>query len=341
MHGPSTTKNEFWFDLLTKYALPLILVAVVIGFSLASENFFTLNNFRAIGVNQIVVLFVALAVSAALSVGEIDLSLANILGLSQAVTVGMMSFSGLGVVPAILIGLIVSALVGLVNGLLAVRLGLNSLIATLAMSSVLTGLVIWYTKGTSIYEGIPSEFKVISNENFLGIPLPLIYGAIAVGVCELVFGHLPTGRRMYAIGGNRRAAQLSGIPVQRIVLLTFVASAVVAGLAGTIISSRLGAASPDLGPTFLLPAFAAAFLGSTTIRPGRFNPLGTAVAVYLIAVVVAGMQQLGAPSWSQYVFNGIALGLGVAVSIQLVKMREARAKRNQLRSFEESVEVAA
>jgi ribose transport system permease protein len=169
----------------------------------------------------------------------------------------------------------------------------------------------------------------------------LIYGAIAVGVCELVFGHLPTGRRMYAIGGNRRAAQLSGIPVQRIVLLTFVASAVVAGLAGTIISSRLGAASPDLGPTFLLPAFAAAFLGSTTIRPGRFNPLGTAVAVYLIAVVVAGMQQLGAPSWSQYVFNGIALGLGVAVSIQLVKMREARAKRNQLRSFEESVEVAA
>jgi ribose transport system permease protein len=341
MKPSATSRGPRGFDLLTRFALPLLLVVIVTAFSLSIDNFFSVQNFRALGVNQIVTLFVALAVTAVLSVGEIDLSLANILGLSQALTVGMMSFSGLPIVVAIALGLTASALVGLVNGLMVVRLGLNSLVATLAMSSVLTGLVIWYTKGTSIFQNVPMGFQNVSNSSLGGIPLPLVYGVFAVLVLEVVFGLLPTGRRMYAVGGNRRAALLSGIHVDRLVLGTFVAGGLVAGLAGTIIAARLGSASPDLGPSFLLPAFAAAFLGATTIRPGRFNPLGTAVAVYLIAATVAGLQQLGAPSWAQYVFNGVALALGVTLSVRLVKAREARAKRTQLRSFEESAPSVA
>ncbi|GAC1594083.1 MAG: ABC transporter permease [Acidimicrobiales bacterium] len=328
--------GEFWFDLLSRYSLVIILVGLIAGFGVSVTGFFTVNNLRAIAVNQIVTLFVALSVMIALSVGEIDLSVANVLALSQALVIGLMSFSGVGIVPAVLIGLLGATGVGLINGILVVRFGVNSLIATLAMSSVLTGVVQWYTRGTSVFSHVPRSYLRISNAAPLGIPMPIIYGIILVIGFELMFGFLPTGRRMYAIGGNRRAALLSGIRVNTLVLGSFVTAGLVAGVAGVIISSRLGSAAPDLGPSFLLPAFAAAFLGSTTIRPGRFNPLGTVVAVYVIAVTVAGIQQLGAPSWSEYVFNGIALAVGVTVSIKLVKLREARAKRSQIESFEQS-----
>jgi ribose transport system permease protein len=337
----NSTRSTRVFNDLTRFALPLLLAVVVLGFSLSIQDFLSVQNLRGIAVNQIVTLFVALAVAAVLSIGEIDLSVANILGLSQALTVGLISFSGLPIGLAVVISLAASAVVGLINGLMVVRLSLNSLVATLAMSSVLTGLVLWYTKGTSVFQNVPPAFQNISNSDLLGVPLPLVYGFLAVVALEVVFGLLPTGRRMYAVGGNRRAALLSGIRVDRLVLGTFVAAGLIAGLAGTIIASRLGSASPDLGPSFLLPAFAAAFLGSTTIRPGRYNPLGTVVAVYLIAVTVAGLQQLGAPSWAQYVFNGLALALGVTLSVRLVKAREARAKKAQLRSFEQSAQAAA
>ena len=335
-HARSTGRGELVFTILSRYSLVLLLVAVTVFFSITAKGFFTVDNFRAIGVNQVVTLFVALGLSATLIVGELDLSVAAILSLTQALTVGLMSFQHLGIVPAVACGILAGAGVGLLNGLMIVKVGLNSLIATLAMSSVLTGIVIWYTKGTSIFEKVPLGYQNISNTSPGGIPLPLLYGLLAVVVFEILFGFLPTGRRMYAIGGNRRAALFSGIRVNRLVIGSFVAAGLVSGLGGIIISSRLGSAAPDLGPSFLLPAYAAAFLGATTIRPGRFNALGTVVAVYVLAITISGIQALGAPTWAEYIFNGVALAVGVTVAGRLVKLREARAKRDQLRSFEES-----
>lgn len=328
-------------DLLTRYALLILLIAVTLTFALVIDGFWTVDNIRAIAVNQITVLCVALAVTIALTIGVIDLSAANVVGLSQAVTVGMMAFSGLGILPSILIGLAVSALVGLVNAILVVKVGLDSLIATLAMSSILTGLVIWYTKGTSIFQGLEPGYRELGNGSIFGVPFPIIYGVVIVLVCVLVFEFLPTGRRLYAIGGNKRAAVLTGIRVRRLTVLTFVTVSVLAGIGGVVISARLGAATPDLGPSFLLPAFAAAYLGSATVQPGRFNPLGTTIAVYLLAVIGSGAQQLGAPSWSTYVINGIALIVGVTISVRLVKMRKSQARQRQIRNIKQHAEESA
>lgn len=337
----SIGRGEWWFTILSRYSLVLILFGVTVFFSIAAKGFFTVDNFRAIGVNEVVTLFVALGLSATLIVGELDLSVAAILSVTQALTVGLMSFQHLGIVPAVACGIAAAAGIGLVNGLMVVKVGLNSLIATLAMSSVLTGIVIWYTKGASVFANVPLGYQKISNTNLAGVPLPLVYGGVAVIAFELLFGFLPTGRRMYAIGGNRRAALFTGIRVNRLVIGSFVTAGLVSGLGGIIISSRLGSAAPDLGPSFLLPAFAAAFLGATTIRPGRFNALGTVVAVYVLAITISGIQALGAPTWATYIFNGGALAVGVTVAGRLVKLREARAKRDQLRSFEESAEIVS
>jgi ribose transport system permease protein len=173
-------------------------------------------------------------------------------------------------------------------------------------------------------------FLTVSQEALLGVPLPIWYGVALVGATELVQQFLPIGRRMYAIGGNRRAALLT--------IGSFGMSALLSGLGGIIIASRLGSAQPELGPSFLMPAFASAFLGATTIRPGRYNALGTAVAVYTVAVILAGLQQLGVPFWAENIVYGVALAGGVGLSRRLTRMREEAARRDQLRALKESRE---
>lgn len=317
----------------------LLLIALVVFSALNPSSFFTVANYRGIGVTQITVVFAAIGLLAPLIVGELDLSIGYIIGLSQAVVVGLISHQGLSIWLAIMTTLLACIAVGVVNGLLVVGLGLNSLITTLAVGSILYGIVIWYTGGEVVFENIPQSFQSIANHSLLSLPLAIWYGIVLLLVFELLFGFKPTGRRMYAIGGNRRAAELVGIRVKTIIVGAFAVAALVAGIGGILIASRLGSAQPELGPQFLLPAYAAAFLGATTIRPGRFNPLGTVIAVYLVAVIVAGLQNQGVPSWAEYMVDGAALVVGVALANWLVKLREERARRDQLAAFEASAEV--
>jgi ribose transport system permease protein len=325
------------YRLASQFLLAAVLLVIVVVFSaLRPEAFFTVANFKGIGVNQIVVVFAALGLLAPLVVGELDLSIGYVIGLSQAIVVGLMAKQGVPVPLAIAAALAACLLVGVINGLLVVRLGINSLITTLAVGSILYGVVIWYTGGEVISENVPLSFEGIANNEFLSLPLAIWYGIALLLALEILFSLKPLGRRMYAVGGNRRAAELVGIRVRAITVGAFAASAFIAGMGGVIIASRLNSAQPELGPQFLLPAYAAAFLGATTIRPGRFNPLGTVVAVYLVAVLVAGLQNLGVPSWGEYMVDGAALIVGVALATWLVKLREQRARRDQLRVFEES-----
>ncbi len=325
------------YSVLGRYSLVLLLVLLVIGFSLARPaSFFTINNFQGIFLNQVVVVFAAIGLIAPLIVGELDLSVGYVVGLSQALVVGLMTLQGLSPPLAIVITILACALVGVVNGALVVKFGLNSLIVTLATGNVIYGLVLWYTGGTVLFENVPALFLKISSGTLFYVPLPIWYAVLLIAVVELIFGYFPLGRRMYAVGGNRRAALLTGIAVDWLVIAAFTVSAIICGLGGIIIASRLGSAQPELGPSFLLPAFASAFLGATTIRPGRYNAMGTAVAVYVIAVIVAGLQQIGVPFWAEHVVYGVALAGGVGLSTYLTRLREERARRDQLQAVRES-----
>ena len=322
--------------LLGRYFLVFFFFALIVVFSvLRPDSFLTLNNFSGLFVNQIVVVFAAVALIGPLIVGELDMSVGYVVGFGQAVAVALMTLLHLPVVPSILLTLLACGLVGALNGILVVRFEINSLIATLAVGNVLYGIVLWFTGGTILFQNVPQQFLAISGESFLGLPAPIGYGVVLIFVVELVTGFLPTGRRLYAIGGNRRAALLTGIRVPRLIVASFTMCSLLCGVGGIIIASRLGSAQPELGPSFLMPAFASAFLGATTIRPGRYNALGTIVAVYTVAVIVTGLQQLGVPFWVENIVYGTALATGVGLSRRLTRMREAEARRQQLKALKE------
>lgn len=333
-HGdaPGHATGHHTLDVLSRYTLLLVLLLSIVVFSLVEPSrFFTVTNFKSMATEQVVVVILGVAATIPLIAGEFDVSCGYVLGIVQALVIGFMSKSGLAILPAVLIGLGAGTLVGLGNGILVVRLKVNALIATLAMGSVLTGLTTWYTGGTVIFQGVPLSFTRIAQLYPLGIPFPVLFGAVVVIIAAAYLTFAPTGRRLYAIGGNRNAAVLNGIHVDRLQIGAFVASGFLSALAGVLIASEIGTAQPTLGPQYLLPAFASAFLGATAFRPGRFNILGTLVAAYILAVPVTGLQELGVSSWFQDVFNGLALMIAVAASGQIAVLKAKAARRTRIR----------
>jgi ribose transport system permease protein len=140
------------------------------------------------------------------------------------------------------------------------------------------------------------------------------YGLALAAIVWWIFDHTPMGRRLFFVGRGSEAARLAGVNVDRYRAVSFIVAAVGAAVAGIILSGSLGSVQPSVGPTYLLPAYAGAFLGATTIRPGRFNPWGTIIALYLLTTGIQGLQLLGADVWVSDSFNGAALLLGVGVA---------------------------
>lgn len=300
---------------LARIALPLILVAFIVVFSLLKpDTFFTVENAKTVLNLQAVLGILALGLPFPLIIGEIDLSVASNLGLGLILVTGLTSQQGLGLVPAVVVAVLGCTLVGVVNGLMVTRLQINSLIATLAMSTILTGVVAAYTNGGVFYDNIPEGLLTIGQGQVLGVPLPIVYALVIALVVWYLLSSTPLGRYLYAIGGSREAARLSGVPVRRLTLLAFAAAGLLAGVAGVVQAGILGSGSPTVGPPFLLPVFAAVFLGATAIQPGVFNVWGTIIAVITLQVGTTGLALLGAPFWIEPIFTGVALIIAVTAA---------------------------
>jgi ribose transport system permease protein len=200
--------------------------------------------------------------------------------------------------------------VGLVNGMIVVLLRVNAFVVTLGTGTVLLGLTQVVTNGETL-QGVPQQIQTIAGHLVLGIPLVAYYGFALALVLWYVYEHTPLGRYLLFVGGGRDAARLTGIPVRRLRMGAFVAAAAICAVAGVLLAGQIGAEDPSIGATYLLPAYAAAFLGATTIKPGRFNALGTVIALYLLATGITGLQLLGAPFWVEPLFNGVVLTVAV------------------------------
>jgi ribose transport system permease protein len=162
--------------------------------------------------------------------------------------------------------------------------------------------------------GISEDLVTATTTHVLGIPISFYYGVATTLVIWYVFSYTPLGRYLYFVGAGRDVARLSGVSVDRIRAGSFIASGAISALAGVVLAGWLGAADPNVGATYLLPSFAAAFLGTTVIHPGRFNPVGSLVAAYFLITGVTGLQLLGVESWVEQVFYGGSLVLAVAFS---------------------------
>jgi ribose transport system permease protein len=312
-----------------RYALIVVTAVIFLFFtfdSATSSTFPTAQNLRNVIGDQSVLVIVALASLFPLICGEFDFSVGATATAAQ-VAVAAAGEHHLSLLVAIPIGLGVGLLVGLVNAIVVTRVGVSGIITTLGVGTLLAGLVTLYTKGAAIVAGIPVRLTDFGANLAFGIPTITICTFAVALVIMYFLAATPPGRYIYSVGSNREAARLVGLKVHRLVGGTFVLSGMLAGIAGVLMVARTGVGDPQVGGTTLtLQALSAAFLGATAIRPGRFNVIGTIVAVFFIAFSVSGLSLAGAEGWVSDVFTGTALVMAVAVSTYFARKRQQSPK---------------
>jgi ribose transport system permease protein len=314
-HAAEQEKPRRRFSLgMDRFSGLYVWAALIIIFGIwVPDTFLRVNTLTIILGDQAITAMLALGIIIPLAAGVFDLSFAGVCGVAVAVT-AWAQVEGWNPAAAALLAVLVATAIGAVNGFVVVKLKVNSFIATLGMSSLLLALTYWITDGVQIVSGFADWFLDLGTLQIIGIPLPFYAMVVLAIVVYIVIEYLPIGRYLYASGGNPVAARLAGVRVDRIVFGSLVVSSLVAGLAGVVLAARLGTASPDIGPSYLLPAFSAVFLGSTQIKPGRVNVVGTLIAIYLLATGVKGLQLAGAPVYVDDLFNGAALIIAVALA---------------------------
>lgn len=298
------------FSLLTHYGLLVLFALVVIFFAVygkTSSVYLSHANIITLFGNNAVVCVVALAALVTLSAGYIDLSVGAVTGVSSLIVAGGVANDGLSMAVAIPLAILAAMGIGLVNGVLVARFRLSSIVTTLGMSTALSGVMIWYTKGATIGANLPASLLNFGSLNWFGIPRVTIVMVPIILVCWFVLENTPFGRYLQAIASNPRSSRLVGINVDRSVLVAFTFSGFLSGVAGVLLTARSGAADATTGPSYLFLALAGVFLGATTIHPGRPNVWGTVVGIFFVAFVVSGLSLLGASSWAPDLFNGLIL----------------------------------
>lgn len=304
-----------------RYGVLLFLIALILFFSiLLPTRFPTLANGATILTGQAIPLILAIAVLFPLTAGEFDLSVAANLSFT-AIWTAFSSALGWPLPLVFLTALLIGGLIGVVNAFFVVRVGVNAFIATLAMSTVLVGFNLLVTGGQILFEGISPELKAMGRETLFNLPVTVW---VALGCALLVWyllEYTPFGRFIRATGSGREAARLSGVRTRPTLASAFVIAGVFAGLAGFLQTAWVGSAAPAAGPEFLLPAYAAAFLGTTVIQPGLFNLWGTVVGALILAVGINGLILAGAPFWLPNIFNGLALLAAVSLAVISAKKR--------------------
>lgn len=317
--------SRVWSQYVSRFGLLIAWALVVLFFSVLPATaaiFPTVDNFATILGSQAVIAVLTLALVVPLATGDYDLSVAFTLTLSSMLIAVLNVQHHWPLLPALLVALAAGAVVGVVNALTILFFRIDSLIVTLGTGTFIGGIVLWMSDSNTVSGISPGLVNWVIVRRLFGVPIAFYYALVLAVVMWYVFEYTPLGRRMLFVGRGRNVARLSGTNVERVRLGGFVASGVISAFGGVIYAGTTGAADPSSGTQLLLPAFAAAFLGATTIYPGRFNPLGALAAVFFLVTGITGFQLLGAQSYVQQLFYGGALVLAVALS-QLARKRQA------------------
>jgi ribose transport system permease protein len=306
-------------DLLYRYGLLLAWLAVIATFSLLEPTiFFTLGNLSTIFGSQAVLLMLAIATLFSLTVGEFDLSVTGSFGMSYVLLGVLHINNGWPISAAIATALLSGFLIGLINAFFIVKVGVQSIVVTLGSGTLLIG----------ISQAISPQVLVGVSEGFVsGIRFRIAEVSVAFWLAALltlitwyVYSFTPLGRYLFFVGSGREVSRLAGIKVDAIRAGALVTTATISAAAGVVLAGTLGSVDPTVANSYLLPAFAAAFLGATAVTPGRFNPIGTFIAVYFLVTGITGLQILGYSGWIESVFYGGSLVVAVVLS-RLVALR--------------------
>mgnify|MGYP001954768029 CR=1 FL=1 len=309
---------------LERFGLVIVWVALIALFgAMRPDTFLTWSNFSTIFGSEAVLVIVTLGLIIPLTAGDFDLSIAQVLTLvsmSTAILDARLDVPLLLVIPIVLC---LGALIGLINGAITLYFRVHSLIVTLGVGTFLHGVTLWIGNSQTISGVSPGLMEWVIIQRFWGIPIAFYYAILLAVLIWYMLSYTAFGQHLLFTGRGREVGRLTGVAVGRVRLTAFVLSGLMGAIAGILYTGTTGSANPSSGTFLLLPAFAAAFLGATCIKPGRFNPWGSVIAVYFLVTGINGLSFLGFRTFVQDLFYGGALVLAVMVS-QLVSGRKER-----------------
>ncbi|PDT29373.1 ABC transporter permease [Rhizobium sp. L9] len=301
--------------LIPVYGLVILTVGLILLFSIMlPDTFPTVLNVRSIVSDKAIIALLSLAAMIPMASGRIDLTVGYGIVLWHILAISLQTVYGLPWPVAVLIVLALGVLTGFINGLLVEVAKIDSFIATLGTGTVLYALALWHTGGRQVVGVLPEGFYALNGTMLFGLPITGFY-VLLIAICMwIVLEYLPIGRYLYAIGASPKAAALNGIPVRKFVMGAFVTSGLLAALTGVLLASKLRIGQASVGLEYLLPALVGAFLGSTTIKPGRVNVWGTLIGVIILAVGISGIQQFGGSFFVEPLFNGVTLLIAIGIA---------------------------
>lgn len=297
------------------YGLVILMFGLIVLFSILLPNTFpTMLNLRAILSDKAIIALLSLAAMVPMAAGRIDLTVGYGIVLWHILVISLQTLYGVPWPVAVLVVLALGVLVGALNGILVEVARIDSFIATLGTGTILYALALWHTGGRQMVGMLPGGFLGISGTFVFGLPITAYYVVVITFALWVILEYTPIGRYLYAIGANQRAAELNGIPTRKFVVGAFVTSGLMTAAGGVLLASKLRIGQASVGLEFLLPALVGAFLGSTTIKPGRVNVWGTIVGVMILAVGISGIQQFGGSFWVEPLFNGTTLLIAIGIA---------------------------
>ncbi|MDH4439069.1 MAG: ABC transporter permease [Rhizobium sp.] len=313
MKGMST--SDKWLRLTPVYGLVILTALLILFFSLLlPDTFPTVLNLRSIVANKTIIAILSLAAMIPMAAGRIDLTIGYGIVLWHILAISLQTMYGFPWPVAVLVVLLLGAATGFLNGVLVEVAKIDSFIATLGTGTVIYALALWHTGGRQMIGVLPDGFYALNGTMLFGLPITGFYVLALAIAMWIILEYTPIGRYVYAIGANPKAAALNGIPVRRFVIAAFIVSGTLSAVAGVLLASKLRIGQASVGLEYLLPALVGAFLGSTTIKPGRVNVWGTMTGVIILAVGIAGIQQLGGSFFVEPLFNGVTLLIAIGIA---------------------------
>lgn len=301
--------------LVPVYGLVILTVLLIVVFSIMLPTTFpTVLNVRSIISDKAIIALLSLAAMIPMAAGRIDLTVGYGIVLWHILAISLQTMFGLPWPLVVLIVLLLGGLTGFLNGLLVEVAKIDSFIATLGTGTVLYSIALWHSGGRQVVGVLPDGFYALNGTMLFGLPITGFYVMVIAVLMWLVLEYTPIGRYIYAIGASPKAAALNGIPVRKFVIGAFVSSGLLAALTGVLLASKLRIGQASVGLEYLLPALVGAFLGSTTIKPGRVNVWGTMVGVIILAVGISGIQQFGGSFFVEPLFNGVTLLVAIGIA---------------------------
>lgn len=304
-----------------------VLIIMCLIVTLATDKFLTANNIisvlRQISINT----YIALGMTLVIILGHIDLSVGAIVAMSGTLTVGFIVNQGMPIIPAIILGLLIGTAAGLITGLIVSTFHVPAFIITMAMMNVCKGVAYVYSGGQSTR--IKDDFFVAIGTGYLfnTIPLPVVYMIILIIVFSFLLSKTKFGTYVYAIGGNREAAKLSGVPIKKVEIIVFTVSAFLSAFAGLVLCSRMYSGQPSVGDGYELDAIAACVLGGTSMSGGKGRISGTVFGAMVIGIISNGLNLIGVSSYWQLIVKGLIIACAVLLDSQKDKLALLKKKK--------------